>query len=110
MLKGDWGQKRISKTGGIDKIVRGVRLCYFERANVRRGARMPAEKVNFILSEKTDEIFFVIFSALILYQSGIFSFFTFSARIFCVPVFVYTCIPGLFVIQCEKQLTQVIRR
>ena len=52
MLKGDWGQKRISKTGGIDKIGRGVRLCYFERANVRRGARMPAEKVNFILSEK----------------------------------------------------------
>lgn len=70
---------------------------------------MLAEKVNFILSEKTDEIFFV-FSALILYQSRIFSFFTFSVRIFCVPVFVYTCIPGLFVIQCEKQLRQVIRR
>ena len=64
MLKGDWGQKRISKTGGIDRIVRGVRLCYFERANVRRGARMPAEKVNFILSEKIDEIFFVFFRLL----------------------------------------------
>ena len=70
---------------------------------------MPAEKVNFILSEKTDEIFFVFFGSY-MYQSGIFSFFTFSVRIFCVPVFVYTCIPGLFVIQYEKQLRQVIRR
>ena len=87
MLKGDWGQKRISKTGGIDKIVRGVRLCYSERANVRRGARMPAEKVNFILSEKTDEIFFVIFSALILYQSVIFSFFYFFGSDFFVSPF-----------------------
>ena len=94
MLKGDWGQKRISKTGGIDKIVRGVRLCYSERANVRRGARMPAEKVNFILSEKTDEIFFVIFSALILYQSVIFSFFYFFGSIFLCPRFRLYLHPG----------------
>ena len=70
---------------------------------------MPAEKVNFILSEKTDEIFFVFFGSYIVPKRNILIF-SFSVRIFCVPVFVYTCIPGLFVIQCEKQLRQVIRR
>ena len=83
MLKGDWGQKRISKTGGIDKIGRGVRLCYFERANVRRGARMPAEKVNFILSEKTDEIFFVFFGSYIVPKRNILIFYFFGSAFLC---------------------------
>ena len=83
MLKGDWGQKRISKTGGIDRIVRGVRLCYFERANVRRGARMPAEKVNFILSEKTDEIFFVFFGSYIVPKQNILIFYFFGSDFLC---------------------------
>lgn len=55
---------------------------------------MPAEKVNFILSEKNDEIFLVIISALILYQSVIFSFFTFSVRIFLCPRFRLYLHPG----------------
>lgn len=83
MLKGDWGQKRISKTGGIDRIVRGVRLCYFERANVRRGARMTAEKVNFILSEKTDEIFFVFFGSYIVPKRNILIFYFFGSDFLC---------------------------
>ena len=83
MLKGDWGQKRISKTGGIDKIGRGVRLCYFERANVRRGARMPAEKVNFILSEKIDEIFFVFFRLLYVPKRNILIFHFFGSDFLC---------------------------
>ena len=83
MLKVDWGQKRISKTGGIDRIVRGVRLCYFERANVRRGARMPAEKVNFILSEKTDEIFFVFFGSYIVPKRNILIFYFFGSDFLC---------------------------
>lgn len=83
MLKGDWGQKRISKTGGIDRIVRGVRLCYSERANVRRGARMLAEKVNFILSEKTDEIFFVFFGSYIVSKQNILIFHFFGSDFLC---------------------------
>lgn len=83
MLKGDWGQKRISKTGGIDRIVRGVRLCYSERANVRRGARTLAEKVNFILSEKTDEIFFVFFGSYIVSKQNILIFHFFGSDFLC---------------------------
>ena len=93
MLKGDWGQKRISKTGGIDRIVRGVRLCYFERANVRRGARMPAEKVNFILSEKTNEIFFVFFGSYIVPKRNILIFYFFGSDFLC-PCFRLYLHPG----------------
>ena len=44
---------------------------------------MPAEKVNFILSEKTDEIFFVFFGSYIVPKRNILIFYFFGSDFLC---------------------------
>ena len=44
---------------------------------------MPAEKVNFILSEKTNEIFFVFFGSYIVPKRNILIFYFFGADFLC---------------------------
>jgi hypothetical protein len=50
---------------------------------------MPAEKVNFILSEKTDEIFFVFFGSYIVPKRNILIFYFFGSDFLCLRFRLY---------------------